>query len=254
MSLHSYQRSMGQHLRAPRSATLATDSACLPPARLKLYSDLLHNKLDSLLRPCFPVCVSVLGARWPRLVRAFLQAAACQTPLFREVPGEFVQWLLRTPDLPLHLPPWLRALAHYEWAELAVDVMPADVRITPLTPAELASQPVVLNPTALNLHYPWPVHRIGTHWRPRKPQDTWLLVYRDRQDAVQFMALSATASRLLQLLATHAQRGLALSGRAACEALATELDAPQRDTIIDTGLQQLLAWHHADILTGAHHA
>jgi hypothetical protein len=52
----------------------------------------------------------------------------------------------------------------------------------------------------------------------RCPEPTWRLVWRDAQDAVQFMQLNAVSSRLLALLATLPQ-----SGEAACAQLAAQL-------------------------------
>ena len=61
--------------------------------------------------------------RWRRLCRRFLRDGALHTPWFREIPQEFVRFLAALPAV--RLPRWLAELAHYEWAELAVDVMDA---------------------------------------------------------------------------------------------------------------------------------
>jgi hypothetical protein len=75
------------------------------------------------------------------------------------------------------LPAWFADLAHYEWAELAMDI--SDAPLPAFDPAgDLMARPVVLNPALMHLACAWPVQRIGPDYKPRKPQPTQLLVYR----------------------------------------------------------------------------
>lgn len=211
--LQDFQRSFAQHLRDPRGVPR---SAGVPARPAAVYAGLLFNNLSSFLDRCLPVCRSVLGeARWRRLQRCYWREARPDSPLHRDIPRDFARWLEQGGAA--DLPRWLPALAHYEWAELAVDLM------DPPLPAhdaggDLMRAPVVLNPAHLNLAYDWPVQRIGPQYRPRRPEPTWLLVWRDAQDGVQFMQLNAVSSRLLALLATLPQ-----SGEAACAQLAAQL-------------------------------
>jgi len=65
------------------------------------------------------------------------------------------------------LPTCFAELAHYEWAELAVDVM--DCPIPAHHPAgDLMHSSIILNPALLTLSYAWQVHRIG-HAGRRRP-------------------------------------------------------------------------------------
>src|SRR3546814_5838583 len=71
--------------------------------------------------------------------------------------------------------PWLRELAHYEWAELALQISEAtrediahDARGDPgSSPGQalLAGCPLP-SPLAWPLAYAWPVHRIGPDHQP----------------------------------------------------------------------------------------
>ncbi len=86
-----YQRTFAAHLRNP---------AVNPPpqgvdaARANVYVELLFNNVEDFLNGCFPVLRSILDdAAWYGLVRQFYAEHACQTPYFREIPAEFVQWL-----------------------------------------------------------------------------------------------------------------------------------------------------------------
>jgi hypothetical protein len=73
----------------------------------------------------------------------------------------------------------------------------------------------------LNLAYDWPVHRIGTDYRPRKSSATHLVVYRDAGEQVQFTEINPVTSHLLARLAEHPQ-----TGTAACRAIADALHHP----------------------------
>lgn len=194
-SFQSFQRAMARHLRDPRGTPRP---AGVSARRMRVYQELLFNNVSGFLDRCFPVSLAVLGERrWRRLARQFWRDAAMSSPLHRDIPEAFVAWL----DLGCApMPAWLPALARYEWAELAVDVM------APAVPphdalGDLRAAPVLLNPAHLHLKMDWPVHRIGITWRPRKPQSTRLLVYRDAHDKVCFMHLNEQTSRLLELLA-----------------------------------------------------
>lgn len=249
--LQAFQQALGRHVRDPHRAARPAGASA---RRVGIYSELVFNNLDGLLRPCFPVTRSVLGARWTRLVRQFCREGRCETPLFREVPGEFVRWLLSTPATQVPLQPWLRELAHHEWAELAVETAPFEDGLVWTSPDDHASdhswhdEVPHPNPALMHLHYQWPVHRIGPSYRPRKPQATFMLVYRDRTETVCFSQLNAVSSRLLQ----HASSG-SLSARQASEAVASELGHTGAETMINQGLAQLLAWRQQDLLLETRH-
>jgi len=246
MSLVDFQMSLGRHVRDPRRAVVPEG---VPRRRVAVYDELVFNNLQSLLDPCFPVTRSVLGRRWTRLVRQFCREARCHSPLFREVPGEFLQWLLDA-DTCVSLPPWARELAHYEWAELAVDVMAVEVIPSPdqhdLTPDRLLAGRPRVNPSLLNLHYQWPVQRIGPTHRPRKPQATCVLVYRDRHDEVCFMAVEPASARLLHLLSPG---GMTLAQ--AADAVALELGRTSPGALHAAALTQCRQWLASDVILGA---
>lgn len=50
---------------------------------------------------------------------------------------------------------------------------------------DLFRQRPILNPVLANLHYNWPVHRIGPRIRIA-PKETVLLVFRDSNDQIHF--------------------------------------------------------------------
>ena len=93
--------------------------------RLKIYSDLVYNNLDGLLAGNFPVIRKTLDdADWRALLRRFLTTHHSDTPLFTRLGLEFVAFLQSEAGTdPAR--PWLAELAHYEWAELGLQLSDA---------------------------------------------------------------------------------------------------------------------------------
>lgn len=237
-----FQFAFARHVRDPRGATRP---AGVPARRMGIYNELLYNNIENSLNACFPVARNMLGSRrWPRLVRAFFRDWRCQTPHYREIPREFVRYLNEMAE---GLPPWLMELAHYEWAELAVDIMDA-----PPAPAfdpegDLLDGRPVLAPALMNLAYAWPVHQIGSAHRPRRPAPTHLLVFRRVDDTVGFMELNPVSSRLVALL----QEG-STTGREAALRIAQELAHPDSDLVTTGAAATLDTLRQSGAIYGAH--
>ncbi|MDO8348186.1 MAG: putative DNA-binding domain-containing protein [Rugosibacter sp.] len=228
LPFQEFQYALGRHLRQPHSVKRP---AGVPVRRAEVYHRLLRNNLEGFLLACFPVTHTLLGARrWPRLVDAFFREARCHTPWFREIPREFLDWLLAAEALPVALPPWLAELAHYEWVELALDVMETATLPAHDPHGDLLENIPVLAPALMNLVYAWPVHRIGPAFRPRKPQAVHLLVFRNLEDRIEFVELNPVSARLVTLL----QEG-GHSGRDASRQIAAELHHPSPDGLCGHG-------------------
>jgi hypothetical protein len=193
--------------------------------RLAIYRDLFFNSLLGLLSGNFPVIRRLLGEpAWPTLVREFYREFRAGTPLFTELPREFIRYLQQRAGSGRGDPPWLAELAHYEWVELALDLDEADPAATPHAPAgDLLDGVPVLSPVAWPLAYTWPVHRLSPDFLPAEAPGapTFLLVLRDAGLQVRFHEISALTFRLLQRL----DEAPALSGREQLRALATEAGA-----------------------------
>lgn len=211
-AFQQFQLALARRCRNPRAAR----PAGVPARRMAVYEELLFNNITGFLDACFPVCRKVIGdTRWRRLDRAFFRDWRSPTPLFREIPHEFLRFLAGCQQ---PLPAWFRELADYEWVELAVDTC-AEVTPTHDRNGDLLDGRPLINPTLMNLSYEWPVHRIGPDWRPRKPYPTRLLVFRDDRDMVRFAEVNAATARLLEVLSTGEYRGAE-----AIDRLARELD------------------------------
>jgi len=225
-----YQRAFTAHIRNPAGSPRP---AGVPARRMRVYNALLFNNLKGFLDSCFPVARRLLGEkRWMRLAREFFAGHRCTAPLFRQIPEEFVRWLA-TREGGISLPDYLPHLAHYEWVELALDVMPRDP-VVPGTIADgdlLAGRPV-LNPVSFLLAYPYAVQRISEDYRPTPAQaaPTCILAFRNGDDRVRFIVLNPVAARLLALLEPGR-----LTGRGALRRIAAELKHPDPAVVIEGG-------------------
>ncbi|MEW6118867.1 MAG: putative DNA-binding domain-containing protein [Pseudomonadota bacterium] len=222
-----YQRAFTAHIRDPRAHPRP---AGVEARRMKIYNALLFNNIEGFLLACFPVLRKTLGARrWTRMVRVFFSMHRSHTPYFRQIPDEFVQFLQDEWSPPEDYPPWLMALAHYEWIELVLSVsnrMP-ERGVDPA--GDLMQRIPLLNPVLANLRYDWPVHRIAPR-RKIAAAETYLLAFRDAADQVQFSEINAFTARLLHLLEPGTR-----TGRAALETLATESRHPDTRLVLDAG-------------------
>jgi hypothetical protein len=238
-SLADYQRTMGLHLRDPRRYPRPSGQSA---SRTSVYSTLVMNNIEGCLATALPVCKAVLGSRWPRLMRAFCREARTSTPLFHELSGEFVQWLMMQSPSDIKLPPWLLSLAHYEWVELAVEVKETP-SVCQWAASDLADwpghAPVKVNPTLEALAYEWPVHLIGPSYRPRKPQPTGLLVFRDAGERVRFQHVNAPTMRLVALLGDANARPI--TPLQACQQVALEMGRADDAALTQTGMAQITA-------------
>ncbi|WP_262500833.1 HvfC family RiPP maturation protein [Pseudohalioglobus sediminis] len=195
--LRQAQLRMAAHLRDPRHPA----PEGVEERRLQVYRDLIYNNVEGFISGGFPVLRSLYDdAQWQQLVRLFMDRHRCRSPYFLEISQEFIAYLMDEHQARECDPPFMAELAHYEWVELALDVaeetLPAEAPV-----AELSQAVLTLSPLAWVLHYAFPVHEIGPGYQPTEAAaPTFLVVYRDRQDKVQFMALNAATARLLELL------------------------------------------------------
>lgn len=243
--LRAQQFGFAAHLRDP---ALNPAPPAIEERRLVVYRELFFNSIRDLLSGNFPVIRRLFGEdRWSALVRDFYRDHRCQTPLFPEIAREFIRYLDDI-DLPADAP-WLRELAHYEWAELALDISENDPTAIEVDPdgdlIEGAPQP---SPLAWALAYAWPVHRLSEDFRPMQAPDepTFLLVQRDDDGGVRFNQITALAFRLLQRL----DEAPTLSGREQLLALAGEAGAADAQAFLADGAAMLLQLKQARVVLG----
>lgn len=226
-----YQLQFAGHIRNPGDQP---KPGKVPARRMRVYTQIVFNNLESSVSACFPICKKILGSRaWKRLVRDFFAQHQCTSPLFREIPEEFLHFLETVQDLP----PYLYSLAHYEWVELAVSVSDAEIDMRQVDVASdlLDRQPIFV-PTMALLSYSYPVHQISPRAKAAEPlaQPVHLLVYRNAEDEVRFVELNPVTARLLDLLQSET-----LTGRQALKQIAAELQHADPGDVIRFGLEVL---------------
>lgn len=224
-----FQQAFTSHIRDPRSKPCPRG---IETQRMQLYRRLVYKNLENFLLACFPVLRKVLGERrWSRLVRSFLANHHSSSPFFREIPDEFMRFLQSEGIQLANFPEFVLELAHYEWIELVLSASTdsPDWEMIDLAGSLLEQRPV-LNPVLANLHYGWPVHRIAPRVRV-SPVETYLLVFRDASDQVQFTEINAFTSRLIHLL-----ESAEYTGQTALETIAMESRHPSLDVVIQGGL------------------
>ncbi len=217
--------------------------------RLAVYQDLIYNNINSFLCASFPVLYELLSAaQWQKIVRDFICSHRCHTPYFLAISQEFLHYLQETHVPQTGDPPFMLELAHYEWVELALDTASdtiADIAVD--SEGDLLAGSPVVSPLAWSLAYTFPVHRIGSSLQPKTPpaEKTYLVVYRDRQDKVGFMASNVMTARLLELLQSNSTQ----TGRDVLLQIAQEMSCDPQ-SILSMGLQTLLTLRKLDIILG----
>ncbi|MBK8186096.1 MAG: putative DNA-binding domain-containing protein [Cellvibrio sp.] len=205
-SFQKTQFEFTQYLRDPESLGLPGN---IQPERMQVYVELIYNNIEGFISGAFPVLRSIIpDESWHGLVRDFIKTHESQTPYFLQISQEFLTFLLQHSHPLVKDYPFMIALAHYEWVELALDVSEGELPASTPWPEALLNSRVSVSPLSIILSYPWPVHHLSPRVTPNTEIETHLLVYRNRQDQVQFMELNATSSRLLQLCRDNASVSL----------------------------------------------
>lgn len=198
------------------TAAIRNPEAPLPDGvdarRMRIYQELLFNNVAGFIDSAFPVTLAILGeAEAEALKRRFFRQHRCHTPYFLQIAEECFAYVEANEPALLLRWPFLIELMHYEWVELAASVAEGE-RPTPVRPdGDLLAGIPCLSPFFWPLAYQWPVHRLSADWHPLEvpAEPTYLLVYRDANEEVCFMAINVLTALLLETL----QQAPAFTGR-----------------------------------------
>lgn len=235
MHFTDYQTAFAARLRDPKGAPHPPGA---PRRRMRVYEELLFNNLEGFLLACYPVTRKILGARaWKRTARRFFSEHSCHSPLFRDIPKAFLDWMEKRGASLFPAMPFISEFMHYEWLELAVSIAPGQPDLTLIDPdGDLLRGRPVLNSSARLACYRYPVHRIGPRFKPTHPGpiEHCYLLFRDERetdfDHVRFIQLNPLAVRLLSMLRDHQP-----SGREALAILAAQTQPEQYETLLGAG-------------------
>lgn len=243
-----HQRRFANYIRDPDHNPLPPD---IELRRMKIYRDLFYNNIESFWSGNFPVLRAIIpDAQWHAMVQDFFAHHHCQTPLFPELGQEFLQYLAAERQSHADDPPFLAELAHYEWLELALMIDPAAMPIAVNPDGDLLAACPVITPVLRLAGYRYPVHRISPDYQPDAPPETptFLAVYRDWHDEVQFLELNPVTYRLLERLQAEPR----LTGRAHCLAIAAEMQHPQPEAVVQGGIPLLQEMRRLGLILGTH--
>ncbi len=241
------QYDFAAHIRDPVGKPAPRD---IEDRRMNIYRELFYNNVENFIANGFPVLRTLTSDEdWHAMVRDFFSRHQCHSPLFLEIAREFLNYLEEERGERAGDPPFLRELAHYEWVELALSVAETeDTAVSASADGDLLDGQPMLSPLAWAFSYQFPVHRISPQFQPQVPdaQPSYLLVYRNAEDAVVFIELNPVSARLFALLSENTQ----CSGRQALQQICTELAHPEPDVVIAGGLQILEQWRQRGIVLG----
>lgn len=227
------QYEFAAHIRNPHINPRPND---VEARRMKIYTELFYNNVEGFISNSYPVLREILDdENWHRLIRDYFHTHKARTPLFPEMPREFLHYLENERQAEASDYPFMLELAHYEWAELALSISEQEPDLTHIdTAGDLLQGLPVISPLAWTLSYHWPVHQIGPEHLPDTQSEamTHLLLYRDQQDEVHFMELNPVTTRLLQLIKEHSLT----STEAMLQQIAEELNHPDPQIVIEGGV------------------
>lgn len=243
------QRDFIAHIRQPDSNPAPSD---IEDRRMKIYRDLFYNNVESFMSNTYPVLCEILEEqRWHALVRDYFANHKAHTPLFPEMPREFLVYLEdeRQPqkdDLPFML-----ELAHYEWLELALSISELTDDVSKLSEQiDLLNETPVLSNLAWLLTYQFPVHQISSEFQPESASEQPTHIIASRlldEEQINFTEVNPVIARLLQLISENDKH---LSGKELLTQIADELGNPDIDSIINFGIQTLTELHNKNIIIG----
>ncbi len=246
-ALARLQASFAAHIRDPQSQPAPEG---IEDRRMGIYRDLFFNNIMSFMSSNFPVLKSLFSDEaWVELCRDFYSEYRCQTPLFPELPREFLKYLQDQRQPRRDDPPFMLELAHYEWVELALMLDESDPNDLDADPdGDLLNGIPLMSPLAWPLSYTFPVHQIRPDFQPSEaPEEpTHLLVWRKNDFTIKFMELNNIALLLLQKMKAEPQS----TGLVLLKAIANDIQHKKPEVVIEGGAALLSDLKNKEVILG----
>ncbi len=239
LDFQRYQQEFTAHIRNPK---VHKKPAGVVPARMAVYREAVFNNIFESVSVCFPVCQAAIGKRaWRALLKDFVKSHPAQSPIFREIPQQFLAFL----NTQTSQPAFLAELAHYEWVELAVSAQQTEpIKLSENT--HLLSEKPLLTPAHMLLEYDFAVQKIARGKLPKATEKTYLLVFRNAKFEVKFIELNPTTFQLLQLIEKSE-----MTGEQALMRLAASIQHPNVDAVIAFGAEILSDLANQEAIIGS---
>jgi len=240
----SKQHEFAAYIRDPKNNPVPAD---VKEQSMVMYRELFFNNIEGFLSGNFPVLRKILNdSQWYALAQDFFAKHPCQSPHFSQIPEEFLDYLQNERDSSEDLP-FMVELAHYEWVEMALSIAKENVVATSQELGNLLNRNIALSPLAWPLAYQYPVHKIAPAFLPLEvpEQPTFLIVYRNREDDVNFIEITPITYRLLEIIQEHESS----SAEDCLKQVARESNHPDPELIIAGGLRILKELAEKTIIT-----
>jgi len=237
------------HIRQPELHPAPSD---IEDRRMKIYRDLFYNNVESFMSTTYPVLCEILGEqRWHALIRDYFANHKAHTPLFPEMPREFLVYLEDERQPQANDLPFMLELAHYEWIELALSISELTDDLSKLSAqTNLLDEVPVLSNLAWLLNYQFPVHQISSEFLPEQASNQTTHIVTSRgidEEHINFTEVNPVIARLLELISDNKQQQ---TGKALLTQIANELGNPDIDSIINFGIQTLTELLNKNIIIG----
>lgn len=240
----SKQDEFAAYIRDPENNPAPAD---VKEQRMVMYRELFFNNVEGFLSGNFPVLRKILNdQQWIALAQDFFAKHPCQSPYFSQIPEEFLDYLQNERDSSEDLP-FILELAHYEWVEMALSIAREELGAYNQELDNLLNRKIALSPLAWPLAYQYPVHKIAPAFLPLEApeQATFLIVYRNREDDVNFIEITPITYRLMEIIQEHENP----FAEACLKQVARESNHPDPDLIVAGGLQILKELAKKTIIT-----
>ena len=242
LSRHPFQadqNAFSAHIRDPENEPGPNG---IEVRRLAIYQRLFYDNVESFCSKTFRAFREVVEETyWHSLIREFIRSHECKTPYFREIPNEFLQFLVSR-NAQEEKYPYIVELCHFDFVRVELYFAP-DSELEESGELIDQEQFVVASPNVRLLSYQWPVHRIGSRYSATTPpeQPTWLIGFRNRADKIEFLVSNPRTIRMIELL-REARRVSQL-----VELLATELHIKE-ELLREQTLSALKAFARAGVV------
>ena len=219
--------------------------------RMNIYSELFFNNVEDFISNTYPVLKRITPENeWQNMMRDYFSQHISHTPLFPEMPREFLKYLETERKNPNDAP-FIKELAHYEWIELALMTSDLDTDIDwdfIDTDGDLLNNQPIMSPLAWPLTYQYPVQQISEDFLPESPseQPVYLLVYRNKEDEVHFMELNPVTALLVQLI--NEDNGL--TTKQMLDVIVEKLNLPDPEAVFNGGYQIIQDLKNRNVILG----
>ncbi len=213
-NLNKYQQDFSLFIR--KNANKKYHAEHLPQKNLHIYAGLIFNNISAALQSCFPICYSISEhSYWDDLVHAFVEEYECDSPMFKDIPEQFLDWLNKKnhqPKIKQLLPIFFTSFAHYEWVEMAISIAPDNnINHKNIKTAENKHNHswldvnIIFSDAWTIADYYYDVHLINKEYQPKvkKKQPNYFLIFRNKDGEIKFTLLNPLSTALISILTQH---------------------------------------------------